>query len=106
MKILLIEDSVRLSTAISTALRKSSYAVDVAHDGEEGLWRAESETYDAVILDLMLPKLDGLSLLKRLRVSGNSTHVLILTAKREVDDRIKGLEARGRRLFNQTLFAG
>jgi DNA-binding response OmpR family regulator len=93
MKILVIEDSERLRASIGTALRKSGYVVDLAADGEEGLWLAESGVYDVVILDLMLPKLDGLSLLKRLRNEGIETHVLVLTALGEVADRVKGLES-------------
>jgi len=91
MRILLVEDSKRLQMAVSVGLRKSGYAVDVASDGEEGLWRAETCEYDAIVLDLMLPKLDGLSLLDRLRAKGVSTHVLILTAKDTVDERVEGL---------------
>lgn len=65
MRILLVEDSARIRQNIGAALRLSGYAVDLAADGEEGLWQAESHDYDTIILDLMLPKLDGLSLLKR-----------------------------------------
>jgi DNA-binding response OmpR family regulator len=93
MKILIIEDSDRLRATLSTALRKSGYAVDAAADGEEGLWMAESGAYQVVILDLMLPKLDGRAVLERLRAAGNSVHVLILTAKDAVEDRVAGLEA-------------
>ena len=93
MKILVIEDSVRLQASIGMALRKSGYVVDAATDGEEGLWLAESGLHDVVVLDLMLPKLDGLTLLKRLRGQGIETHVLILTARDAVEDRVAGLEA-------------
>jgi DNA-binding response OmpR family regulator len=93
MKILLIEDSARLQKSIGMALRKSGYAVDHAEDGEEGCWLAESGSYDVIILDLMLPKLDGLSLLKTIRGQGVETHVLILTAKDAVEDRVRGLDA-------------
>ena len=94
MKILVIEDSVRLRASIETALRHSGYAVDTAADGEEGLWLAESGAYDVLVLDLMLPKIDGLELLKRLRArKEDKTHVLILTAKDAVEDRVIGLEA-------------
>lgn len=92
MKILLIEDSVRLQKSIGLALKKSGYAVDVAGDGEQGLWMAESGSYDVMILDLMLPKMDGLTLLKHVRREGMDTHVLILTAKDAVGDRVHGLE--------------
>ncbi|MCK4565241.1 MAG: response regulator transcription factor [Verrucomicrobia bacterium] len=93
MKILVIEDSVRLQASIGMALRKSGYVVDAATDGEEGLWLAEAGLHDVVVLDLMLPKLDGLTLLRRLRDKGVETHVLILTAKDAVEDRVAGLEA-------------
>lgn len=70
----------------------AGYAVDSAYDGEEGLWLATGNEYDVVILDLMLPKLDGISVLQQLRASGRDTHVLILTAKDTVPDRVRGLE--------------
>ena len=92
MRVLLIEDSIRLQTAVGRALRKSGYAVDVTGNGEEGLWQATSCDYDVIILDLMLPGLDGLSLLRRLREQEKSTHVLILTAKDTVLDRVRGLQ--------------
>jgi len=92
MKILLIEDSVRLQKSIGLALKKSGYATDITGDGEDGLWMAESGAYDVIILDLMLPNKDGLTILKTLRDKGVNTHVLILTAKVAVDDRVRGLE--------------
>src|SRR5689334_996918 len=67
MRVLFIEDSPRLQQSVGTGLRKAGFAVDVAADGEEGLWMAESNDYDVLVLDLMLPKLDGLALLQRLR---------------------------------------
>src|SRR5882762_8770010 len=93
MRLLLIEDSTRLQASVARGLRKAGYAVDVSGDGEEGLWLAESNEYDATILDLMLPKLDGLTLLRRLREKQNGTHVLILTAKDTVENRVNGLQA-------------
>ena len=93
MRVLVIEDSKILRESLRTALKKSGYAVDATGDGEEGSWFAESNDYDAVILDLMLPKRDGLSILKRLRERGRETHVLILTAKDAVEDRVRGLRA-------------
>jgi len=93
MRILFIEDSLRLQTSVGRGLRKSGYAVDVTNDGNEGLWLAESNQYDVIILDLMLPGLDGLSLLTRLRSKQNATHVLILTAKDTVANRVAGLQA-------------
>jgi DNA-binding response OmpR family regulator len=91
MRLLLVEDSPRLQRSLTTALKKAGYAVDVAGDGEEGLWLATNNDYDTVILDLMLPCLDGLSLLERLRAGGKLTHVLLLTAKDTVEDRVRGL---------------
>jgi DNA-binding response OmpR family regulator len=91
MRVLLVEDSRRLRTTVGAALRRSGYAVDDAADGEEGLWLAESNNYDVIVLDIMLPKLDGLSLLGKLRQQGRPTHVLLLTAKDTVADRVHGL---------------
>jgi len=93
MRVLIVEDSPRLQRTIGTALRKSGYAVDVAGDGEEGLWMAESHDYDVIILDIMLPKRDGLAVLGDLRQHGKSTHVLLLTARDTVPDRVRGLRA-------------
>jgi DNA-binding response OmpR family regulator len=91
VKLLLIEDSKRLSLTLARGLRKAGYSVDFSGDGREGLWLAESNDYDVIILDLMLPALDGLTLLERLRRTRN-THVLILTAKDTVADRVAGLQ--------------
>jgi DNA-binding response OmpR family regulator len=91
MRVLLVEDSKRLRTTVGVALRRSGYAVDTASDGQEGLWLAESIDYDVIVLDIMLPKLDGLSLLQQLRRGGAPTHVLLLTAKDTVADRVQGL---------------
>jgi DNA-binding response OmpR family regulator len=93
VRLLLVEDSQRLQRSLGQGLRRLGYAVDVAPDGEEGLRRAEDDEYDVIILDLMLPKLDGLSVLKRLRDAGGEAHVLILTARDTVDDRVRGLQA-------------
>jgi DNA-binding response OmpR family regulator len=93
MRVLLIEDSTRLRTAIRRALHHSGYAADVAGNGEDGLWLATSNDYDVIILDLMLPVLDGLTLLRRLRAAERGTHVLVLTAKDTVNDRVQGLES-------------
>jgi DNA-binding response OmpR family regulator len=78
---------------VGRGLRKAGYAVDVAGDGNEGLWLAESNDYDTIILDLMLPGLDGLGVLSRLRAQQNAAHVLILTAKDAVENRVSGLQA-------------
>ncbi len=93
MRVLVVEDSPRLQRTIGTALRKSGYAVDVAGDGEEGQWMAESHDYDVIILDIMLPKRDGLAVLGELRQRGKATHVLLLTARDTVPDRVRGLRA-------------
>lgn len=93
MRVLLVEDSLLLRQTVGTALRRSGYAVDVSGDGEEGLWRAENTDYDAIVLDIMLPKLDGLSVLQRLREQGKLTHVLLLTARDSIQDRVRGLRA-------------
>jgi DNA-binding response OmpR family regulator len=91
MHLLLIEDSRRLQESLRTGLQRSGYAVDVASDGEAGLRYARHNSYDVIILDLMLPRIDGLTLLRRLREERNDTHVLILTAKDTVQDRVHGL---------------
>jgi DNA-binding response OmpR family regulator len=93
MRALLIEDSDQLRHSLCTALRKVGYAVDLAIDGEDGLWQASSQEYDVVVLDLMLPKLDGLVVLERLRRGGRALPVLILTARTAVADRVRGLQA-------------
>jgi DNA-binding response OmpR family regulator len=91
MRLLLVEDSKRLRESLGKALRKSGYAVDAAEDGEEGLWLAETHDYDVIVLDIMLPKLDGLSLLQRLRQGNRNSHILLLTARDTVEDRVRGL---------------
>ena len=92
MKLLVVEDAIRLRRALKEGLGRSGFAVDVASNGEEGLAFAETNHYDVVVLDLMLPKLDGLSVLKRLRSEGNPAQVLILSAKDQIQDRVRGLE--------------
>lgn len=93
MKLLLIEDSRRLREMLIAGMRKLGYAIDGATDGDEGIRLARTHEYDVIILDLMLPGIDGLTLLRRLRDEGNSVHVLILTAKDAVPDRVAGLRA-------------
>ena len=93
MRLLLAEDELALSRAVTTLLKKNNYEVDAVYDGEEALDYLASGNYDAVILDIMMPKLDGISVLKRLRAQGNGVPVLILTAKSEVDDKVIGLDA-------------
>jgi DNA-binding response OmpR family regulator len=91
MRLLLVEDSSRLQRSVTTALKKVGYVVDVTGDGEEGLWLASSHEYDTVILDIMLPGMDGLTVLERLRAQGKQTHVLLLTARDTLEDRVRGL---------------
>lgn len=93
MRLLLAEDELALSRAITTILKKNNYEVDAVYDGEAALDWLASNNYDGVILDLMMPKLDGLSVLTKLRAGGNNIPVLILTAKSEVDDKVLGLDA-------------
>jgi two-component system OmpR family response regulator len=91
MRILIIEDEADLLSSLVRALREEGYAVDTADDGEEGLYKAESSDYDAVVLDVMLPGLDGWGVLKRLRRS-KKTPVLMLTARDAARDRVRGLD--------------
>jgi two-component system response regulator PhoP len=94
MRVLIVEDERRLAENIARSLRESaSYAVDVALDGEDGLYMAQSNPYDLVVLDLMLPKVDGLTLLKRLRAGGAETPVLVLTARDDKESVIALLNA-------------
>jgi DNA-binding response OmpR family regulator len=93
MRLLLVEDSQRLQRSIGAGLRRAGYALDVAGDGPTGLQLAENNPYDVIILDLMLPGLDGLSLLHRLRQGDGDAHVIILTARDTVEDRVRGLRA-------------
>ena len=92
MKLLLVEDSERLQRSLTIGLQKNGFTVDQALDGEEALAYIATNHYDAIVLDLMLPKIDGLSVLSRLRGDGNDTHVLILSANDQTEDRIRGLD--------------
>ncbi len=92
MRVLVVEDSDSLRSTLSQALQNSGYVVDSAADGEEGLWFAESNDYDVVVLDIMLPKMDGLTVLERLRQNGCETNVLLLTAKDSLKDKVHGLQ--------------
>lgn len=92
MKVLVIEDSQRLRISLGTGLRKLGCAVDLAEDGKSGKSFALGNDYDVIILDLMLPTISGLQILRELRDSGMQTPVLILSAKDQVDDRVRGLE--------------
>jgi two-component system OmpR family response regulator len=91
MKLLLIEDEADLRATLADSLREEGYAVDASADGEEGLYRALEADYDAVVLDVMLPKLDGWEILRRLRAR-KTTPVLLLTARRALEDRVRGLD--------------
>lgn len=93
MRILLVEDDERISQALAEALTDQHYAVDIATDGEEGWDFAEACTYDLILLDVMLPKLDGISLCQRLRRQGLKTPVLMLTARDTSNDKVMGLDA-------------
>ena len=92
MRILLVEDEAELSAVVKKGLEEAGYSVDTASDGEEGLYMATEYPVDAVILDVMLPKLDGISLLSRLRREGVKIPVIMLTAKDTLSDKIKGLD--------------
>lgn len=91
MRLLLVEDDLALQGSLAAALREEGYAVDTAADGDEGLAKAQDNSYDAIILDVMLPKLDGWQVLARLRPA-QRTPVLMLTARDTVSDRVKGLD--------------
>ena len=93
MRVLLVEDDPKIASFVTKGLKSAGFAVDHAPDGEEGLHLALTETHDVAVIDLMLPKLDGLSLIERMRLNGVNTPVLILSAKASVDDRVKGLQA-------------
>lgn len=95
MRILVVEDDKKIASFVVNGLKQSGFAVDHAADGEDGLIRAQTIAYDALVVDVMLPKLDGLSLIEQLRRSGIHAPVLILSAKASVDDRVKGLQAGG-----------
>lgn len=93
MRILLAEDERSLSRALVALLERSNYSADAVYDGEEALAYLEAGNYDALILDIMMPKLDGLTVLRRLREQGNAIPVLMLTAKSEVSDKVLGLDS-------------
>ena len=93
MRILLAEDERSLSRAVTALLERNHYAVDVVYDGAEALDYLEGGNYDALILDIMMPKVDGLEVLRRLRERGNAIPVLMLTAKGEVEDKVLGLDS-------------
>jgi DNA-binding response OmpR family regulator len=91
MRLLIVEDNRALLKSLKRGLEEESYAVDTAEEGEEGLFLAETNDYDVVILDLMLPKIDGLTLLGKVRAKSLSAHILILTARDAPEDKVRGL---------------
>jgi two-component system, OmpR family, copper resistance phosphate regulon response regulator CusR len=93
MRILLVEDEPRMANVIAKGLREQSYAVDVAEDGDSGLYQASLNDYDLIVLDVLLPQRDGYEVCRELRVRGDATPVLMLTARASVDDRITGFDA-------------
>ena len=93
MRLLLAEDEPALSKALTAILERNNYSVDTAFDGQEALDFLESDNYDGVILDIMMPKVDGIEVLKRIREKGSTIPVLLLTAKSEIDDKVAGLDA-------------
>ncbi|MDJ0784193.1 MAG: response regulator transcription factor [Desulfosarcinaceae bacterium] len=95
MRLLLIEDDRKIARFVKTGLREAGFVVDHAVDGEDGLHYLVTETYDTAIVDLMLPGLDGLSIIREIRSQGVATPILILSAKRSVDERVEGLVSGG-----------
>lgn len=92
MRILVVEDDVKIASFVSKGLKAAGYAVDHVKDGSEGLALLESEAYDAAVVDIMLPGMDGLSLVRQLRKGGRNTPVLILSARGSIEDRVRGLQ--------------
>lgn len=95
MRILVVEDEAEVAAYLTKGLKEQGYAVDMAHDGKEGLYLALSEPFDAMIIDRMLPNVDGLSIVRSVRQAGSTTPVLILSALGQVDDRVDGLREGG-----------
>ena len=93
MRLLIVEDDVEIAGLLSTTFKESGYAVDIAHDGENGHFLGDTEDYDAVVLDLGLPKMDGVSILERWRADGRTMPVLILTARDRWTDKVAGIDA-------------
>ena len=93
MRVLVVEDEVRLAEALTEILKSQKYAVDMVHDGEDGYDYACSGIYDAIVLDVMLPKMDGFEITRKLRAEGITTPIIMLTARESVNDKIKGLDA-------------
>ncbi|HWQ93363.1 MAG TPA: response regulator transcription factor [Clostridia bacterium] len=95
MRILVVEDDEKIASFVVNGLKQSGFAVDHSADGESGLIQAQTIAYDAAVVDIMLPKLDGLNLVRQLRAAGGRTPVLFLSARASVDDRVRGLQAGG-----------
>lgn len=93
MRILLAEDEMALSKALVTILERNNYSVDPVYDGQAALAYAESGNYDGMALDIMMPKMDGITVLTKLRNQGNRVPILLLTARSEIDDKVQGLDA-------------
>lgn len=93
MRLLLAEDEQALSKALVTILERNNYSVDAVYDGQTALEYLQADNYDGVILDIMMPKMDGIGVLKTIRKQGNCVPVLLLTAKSEIDDKVSGLDA-------------
>ncbi len=93
MRLLLAEDEKELSNALVVILKHSNYSVDAVYNGQDALDYITNGDYDGVVLDIMMPKMDGITVLRKLRESGNSVPVLLLTAKSEIDDRVTGLDS-------------
>ena len=92
MRVLVVEDYAPVRKAVTQGLQEAGFAVDAAADGREGLWYAQSGAYDVIVLDLMLPEMDGLSVLRQLRQEGQAARVLVLTARDTLEDRVRGLD--------------
>lgn len=95
MRILVVEDDKKIASLVVRGMEQAGFAVDHAEDGEDALHLALSEPYDAAIMDVMLPKLDGLTIIERMRQKKILTPVIVLSAKRSVDDRVRGLQTGG-----------
>jgi two-component system, OmpR family, response regulator len=93
VRVLVVEDEPRMATLLQRGLREEGYAVDVAHDGTDGLWLGTEQDYDAVVLDVMLPGIDGFEVCRRLRAADRWSPILLLTARLAVEDRVRGLDA-------------
>src|SRR5919202_5768874 len=93
MRILLVEDDPRIARFVSQALREQAYALDVAADGDDALYKASVNDYDAVILDVMIPGRDGFGVCRELRAAGSGVPVIMLTARDDVQDRVAGLDS-------------